>query len=100
MLTIPTKPFYLFPALGAYNLDDNNNFHNPTNTNELKRGFDTTFITSCLLAGNHNQEEIDLRFAGCGCSDAIKFNRSWQLDLLDPKPVCIIEAIPLAAALF
>lgn len=30
----------------------------------------------------------------------IKFNRAWQLELLDPEPVCIMEAIPLAVAIF
>lgn len=94
------KSFCSFPALGAYNLDNDNNLHNPTNIIKLKWGFDTAFISSRPLAGNHNQEEMNLRFAGCGCLDGIKFNRSWQFDLLDLKPVYIIEAIPLAATLF
>lgn len=72
----PIKFFYLFLALGVYNPDNNNGLYNPTNTNKLKWSFDTTFINSCLLAGNHNQKKVDLSFENCGCSDAIKFNWS------------------------
>ena len=43
---------------------------------------------------------MNLSFTGYGCSIAIKLNRSWQLDLLDLKPVRIIEVILLIAALF
>ena len=100
MLTSPAKPFRLFPALGALNPDNNNGLYNPTNKNKRKRGFDIAFINSRLLAGNYDQKEVDLSFEGCGYPATIKLNWSWQLDLLDPKPICIIEAIPLAAALF
>ena len=100
MSTSSAKPFCPFSALGALNPDDNNGSYNPTNINQRKQGFNTTFINSHQLAGNHDQQEVDLSFAGCGCPAAVKLNRSLQLDLLDPKPVCIIEAIPLVAALF
>lgn len=43
---------------------------------------------------------MNLSFLGCKYSNAVKLNRSLQLDLLDLKSVCIIEANPLAAALF
>ena len=42
---------------------------------------------------------MDLGFVGCECPDAVKFNRSKELYLLNSQPVCIIEAIPLIAAL-
>lgn len=100
MSTSSTKPLCLFSALGTYNPDNNNSFYNPTNTNKCKRDFDITFINSRLLASNHDQKEVDLSFAGCGYPNSVKFNRSWQLDLFDPKPVSIIETISLAAALF
>lgn len=87
-------------ALGTYNPKDNNGLYNPINTNKRQRGFDIVFINFRFLVGNHEKKEIDLIFAGCGYSDAIKLNRSWQLDLLDFKPVYILEAIALAAALF
>ena len=98
--TSPAKLLHPFPALGALNPNDNNGSYNPTDKNKCKRGFDIAFISSRPLAGNHDKEEVDLSFAGCGCPAAVKLNRSWQLDLLDPKPVCIIKAIPLASALF
>ena len=100
VLSSPAKPLRLFLAFDTYNPDDNNGSYNSTNNNERKRGFNTTFINSRPLAGNHDQEEIDLSFAGCRYLDTVKLNRSWQLDLFDPKPVCIIKAIPLAIALF
>lgn len=80
-----------FLALGAYNL---------TNNNKRKWGFNTTFINSCLLANNYDPKKFDLSFSGCGYPNAVKLNRLWQLDLLDPQLVCIIEAILLAVALF
>ena len=52
--TSPAKLFCLFPTLGALNLDNNNGLYNPTNKNKRKRGFDTAFINSCPLAGNHD----------------------------------------------
>lgn len=98
MLTSLIKPLYLFLTLGAYNLNNHNALYNLTNNNKGKQVFNTAFINSCLLAGNHNQEKVDLSFTGCGCLDAVKLNQ--QLDLLDLKSVCIIKAISLAAALF
>ena len=100
MSTSSAKLFCRFSTLDALNLEDNNSSYNPTNKNKRKRGFDTTFINSCPLTGNYDQKEVDLSFAGCKCPAAVKLNRSWQLDLFDPKPVCIIEDILLAAALF
>lgn len=95
MSTSVAKRLCLFSAFGAYNPDNNNSLYNLTNTNKCKRSFDTTFINSRPLTGNHNQEEMDLSFTGCGYPDVVKFNQLWQLNLLDPKPVCIIEAICL-----
>ena len=62
--------------------------------------FDITFISFCLLAGNHIWKEFDLKFAKFDCRAAVKPNRSWQLELLHLKQVCIIEAISLATAMF
>ena len=45
-------------------------------------------------------EEVDLSYAGCQCPPAVKSNREWQQELLNTKLVCMVEAIPLAAALF
>ena len=98
VLTSLAKPLCLFLALGMYNSENNNGLYNLTNNNKRKQIFNITFINSHLLAGNHDQKEVDLSFAGCGCPDTVKLNRSWQLNLLDPKPVYIIEAIPLIAA--
>lgn len=64
--TRPAKSLYPFPALGVYNL---------TNNNLRKRGSDTILINSYLLVGNHVIEEVDLSFASCRYSDAVKFNR-------------------------
>ena len=75
MSTRLAKPLCPFSALDTYNPDNNNGLHNPTNTNKLKQDFDTAFINSYLLAGNHDQEEVDLSFAGCKCLDVVKFNR-------------------------
>lgn len=72
----------------------------PDRHHKYKRTFDTAFINSCSLAGNYAQEEIELSFAGWKCPAFVKLNQSWQLDLFDPKPVCVIETILLAAALF
>ena len=67
---------------------------------DRKRTFDTAFINSRPLASNHSRKEFDLSFAECGYSIAVKLNQSWQLKLLDPKPVSIIEAISLATLIF
>lgn len=75
-LTSFAKFFHLFLALGTYNLNNNNNLHNLTNTNKLKRGFNTPFINSRPLASNHDQKKVNLSFASCKCPDAVKFNRS------------------------
>lgn len=96
----PTKPFYLFPTLDAYNSNNNNSLYNSINNNKRKQGFNTTFMNSCPLANNYNQTKVDLSFVGCKCFDAVKLNRSWQLDLLNSKPVCIIKTILLATTIF
>lgn len=71
----------------------------PNKTNR-KRIFNIAFINSCPLAGNHAQKKVDLSFAKCGCSTTVKLNWLWHLVFLDPKPVYIMEAIPLAAAIY
>ena len=48
-----------------------------------KRKFDKTFINSWPLANNHAKKEVDLSFAGCGCSPRVKLNRPWQIELLE-----------------
>ena len=65
-----------------------------------KRFFDTVFINSRSLAANHAIKEVDLSFEKYGCFAQVKLNWSWQLELLDCKPIYIIKAIFLAAALF
>ena len=100
MSTSLTKLLHLFPALSALNPNNNNGSYNLTNNHKCKWGFVTTFINSCPLAGNYDQEEMDLSFAGCRYPAAVKLNRSWQLDLLDLKSVCIIEAIRLQPPYF
>ena len=87
--TSPAKPLCPVPPLGLL----------PGKT-DCKRTFDTAFINSRQLPGNYAWEEFDLSFAECGYPAAVKLNRSWQLELLNPKPVCIMEAIPLATAIF
>ena len=62
--------------------------------------FDKTFINALPLADNHAEKEVDLSFAGCGCSPGVKLNRPWQIELLERRPACIVETIPLAAAIF
>ena len=81
--------FCPFPSLGLL-LDKTNR----------KRTLDIAFINSRPLAGNHAWEEVDLSFAECGCLAVVKLNRLWQLELPDLKPVCIMEATSLAAAIF
>lgn len=62
--------------------------------------YDTVFINSGLLTGNHTAKEVDLSFREYGWPPSIKLNRPWRLELPDRKPVCIIEVISLVAALF
>ena len=87
--TSPAEPLCPFPPLGSL-----------PNKTDCKQTFDTAFINSCLFAGNHSWEEFDLSFKEYGSSVAVKLNRSWQFELLDPELVCIMEAILLAAAIF
>ena len=85
----PPKLFCLFPILDSL-----------LKKSDCKRFFNTAFINSRPLATNHAAKEVDLSFVKCGYPASVKLNRLWQLELLDHKPVCIIEAIPLAVALF
>ena len=85
----PLKPLCLFPIFGLL-----------PKKNNCKQLFNMAFINSRLFATNHAAKEIDLNFGEYGCPASVKLNRSWQLELLDCKPVCIIEAIFLAATLF
>ncbi len=58
------------------------------------------FINSRSFVGNYAAKEIDLSFKKCGCSTPVKLQQTWELELLDCKPVCIIKTIPLTTALF
>lgn len=71
-----------------------------SNKTNRKQTFDIVFINSRLFADNHAQEEIDLSFAECGCLIVVKLNQSWQMELLDLKPVYIIKVIPFATTIF
>lgn len=95
-----TKLFCAFSVFDVYNSDNNNGLYNPTNNNKRKWSFNTTFINFRLFASKYDQEKVDLSFAGYECLNAVKLNWSWQLNLIDPKPVCIIKAILLVVALF
>ncbi|MCJ1343673.1 hypothetical protein MMC31_001869 [Peltigera leucophlebia] len=57
------------------------------------------FITRPLPT-NHAQEEVDLSFAQCMCSPAVKIDSAWQTELSDPNSVCVLEALPLLGAIF
>ncbi len=73
----------------------------PSNSPGEKRLFDKAFnLDSRPLADDRTGEEVDLSFAGYQCPPAVKANRLWQQELLDRKLVCIVEAIPLAMAIF
>ena len=66
-----------------------------------KRLFNKAFnIDYWPLADNHVEKDVDLSFAECQCPSAVKANRPWQRKLLDQKLICIVEAIPLAVAIF
>ena len=85
----PIEPFCPFSTLGQLPKKNNRN-----------RFFNTAFIISCPLARNHAANELDLSFAECGCPTLVKLNQLWELELLDCKPVCIMEVTPLTAILF
>lgn len=82
--------YYLF---STPDLDLNNN-------NKCKQIFDIVFINSHLLVSNHIIKQVDMSFVIYRYPAIIKLNRCWQLDLLDPKLVYIIKAIPLTIGLF
>ena len=65
-----------------------------------ERKLDKTFINTQPLANNHPEEEVDLSFAGCRCSPEVKLNKPWQKELLEWRPACIVETIPLVVAIF
>lgn len=68
---------------------------------KLNLSFEKAFDINCrLLARDRDVEEVDLSFAGCQCPPAVKANREWRQELLNPKPVCMVEAILLAATIF
>ena len=85
----PLKSFRPFSILGLM-----------PKKSDCERPFDIAYINSRLFAANHAAKEFELSFGKCGCPAQVKFNRSQQMELLDRKPVCIMEAIPLATALF
>lgn len=69
------------------------------NKTDYKRTFDKAFINSCPVAGNYVWEEVDWSFLKCGFPATTKLNRSWQLELLNFKPICIMESMPHTAAI-
>lgn len=64
--TSPAQLLCLFPPLGSL-----------SDKTDRKRTFDKAFINSRLLASNHDRDEVDLRFAECGYTAAVKLNRLW-----------------------
>ena len=66
-----------------------------------KQSFDMAFnLDYRLLANDHSGEDVVLSFLYCQCPPAVKANKPWQPELLDQKPVCMVKAIPLTAAIF
>ncbi len=65
-----------------------------------KRLFDQAFITQRPIASTRQQEELDLSFGQCSCSATVKMNRSWQSELYNSKPICLLEAVLLMSFLF
>ena len=57
-------------------------------------------LDSWPLANDYTGQDVDLSFVQCLCPSAVKANRLWQLKLLEQTLVCIVEAIPLVAAIF
>ena len=99
----------LFPSSGigekrpfdkAFNIDCRPLADDHAGKDVGERKFDKTFINTRPLADNHAEEEVDLSFAGCGCSSGVKLNRPWQIELLEQRLACIVETIPLTAAIF
>lgn len=100
MSTGPT-PLYLFLALNEPNkLLSFHSFLALNKLNKCKQTLDTAFINSHPHANDYAVEEVNLNFIGCGYFITVKLNRFWQLDLLNLKPVYIIEALLLAVTLF
>ena len=74
----------LFPSSGigekrpfdkAFNIDCRPLADDHAGEDVGERKFDKTFINTRPLADNHAEEEVDLSFAGCGCSPGVKLNR-------------------------
>lgn len=65
-----------------------------------KRLFNPAFITQKPIASTQEEDELDLSFGQYSYSMSVKMNRSWQSELYDPKPVCLLEAILLLSFLF
>lgn len=57
-------------------------------------------MNSWPLTKDHNGKGVDLCFTGYHYLASVKANKRWQLEQLNPKPVCMVEVIPLAAAIF
>ena len=85
----PLKPLCLFLILGPL-----------PKQNNCKQLFNLAFINSCLLPANHAVEEIDPSFKEYGYPPHGKFNRLWQLELPDCKPIYIMETMSPMAILF
>ncbi len=73
----------------------------PSNGLGEKRSFDKAFnLDYRPLTNDRTGEEVDLSFAYSQCPLAVKVKRPWQRKFLDRKSICMVEAIPLAAAIF
>lgn len=59
----PVEPLCLFPTLGPL-----------SEKSDCKRFYDTAFVNSRPLVGNHATKEIDLSFGEFGCSALVKLN--------------------------
>ncbi len=66
-----------------------------------KRSFDKAFnINGRPLANNQFGKDVNLSLGGCQCPPAVKANRPWQQELLNPKTVYMVEVISLATTIF
>ena len=67
----------------------------------IKYLFAKPFDFNCwLLVNDCSRKEVDPSFASCQYLQAIKANKTWQLELLNSKIVYMIELILLAIAIF
>lgn len=102
----PSPLFFPFSGIGkkwlfdkAFNINCQPLADDHTGKDVGKKKFDNTFINTRLLAYNHAEEEMNLSFAGCGCSLRVKLNMSWQIEFLKRRPTCIVEIISLSATI-